>query len=105
MPLKQGSSHETVGENIKTEMEHGKPQPQAVAIALKEAGLSNQQKDDVADYQNVTVGAQSLADIQAQADRIWRTGTASPSNEPPHPEPAPVQVYHDSMAKKASPGR
>jgi hypothetical protein len=42
MPLKEGSSHEVVGENIKTEMAHGKPQAQAVAIALKEAGLSNQ---------------------------------------------------------------
>jgi hypothetical protein len=42
MPLKQGSSREVVSQNIKTEMAHGKPQEQAVAIALKEAGLSNQ---------------------------------------------------------------
>lgn len=42
MPLKEGSSREVVGQNVKTEIEHGKPQQQAVAIALKEAGLSNQ---------------------------------------------------------------
>lgn len=45
MPLQEGSSREVVGENIKTEMQHGKPQKQAVAIAMNKAGLSNQ--DDV----------------------------------------------------------
>ena len=40
MPLKEGSSREVVGENISTEMGAGKGQEQAVAIALKKAGLS-----------------------------------------------------------------
>ena len=35
MPLESGSSREAVSHNIKTEMEHGKPQKQAVAIALR----------------------------------------------------------------------
>ena len=34
MPLIKGSSRESVSRNIKTEIEHGKPQKQAVAIAL-----------------------------------------------------------------------
>lgn len=38
MPLKRGSSNKTVSQNIKTEMAHGKPQKQAVAIALRVAG-------------------------------------------------------------------
>lgn len=40
MPLKRGTSKDTVSRNIKTEMKHGKPQKQAVAIALNQARKS-----------------------------------------------------------------
>lgn len=40
MPLKKGSSKDTISKNIKTEMEAGKPQKQAVAIALNTARKS-----------------------------------------------------------------
>jgi hypothetical protein len=39
MPLKSGSSKETISKNIKTEMKAGRPQKQAVAIALRSAGV------------------------------------------------------------------
>jgi len=38
MPLKKGASKKVISSNIKSEMKAGKPQKQAVAMAMKTAG-------------------------------------------------------------------
>ncbi len=44
MPLKKGKSDAVVSENIRREMHAGKPQAQAIAIALSKAGRSKKTK-------------------------------------------------------------
>lgn len=43
-PLKTGSSKKVISQNIKIEMKHGKPQRQAVAIALSKSRQYGKQR-------------------------------------------------------------
>lgn len=44
MPLESGRSNAAVSHNIKTEVEAGRPQKQAIAIAMRKAGRMTKRK-------------------------------------------------------------
>ena len=65
MPLKEGSSQETISGNIKREMESGKPQKQSIAIALDKAG-----KSDNAEPEEGQMAQGDVRAIMAMAQKI-----------------------------------
>lgn len=48
MPIKSGTSEEVISNNISKLMDEGVPQKQAIAMALRSAGESGEEKDDEA---------------------------------------------------------
>jgi len=44
MPLKKGKSQKVISQNIRTEIEAGRPRDQAIAIAMSKAGKKRKKK-------------------------------------------------------------
>ncbi len=82
MPLAKGSSEETVSKNISELKASGRPEKQAVAIALKEAGRSNQDErpgDETGpSYLPATITARELNEQNRQR---WKGGSLGPTRD------------------------
>lgn len=74
MPLESGKSREVISHNIETEREHGKPEKQAVAIAMSKAGKSKS-KDGILNWAggnrtlSPTIAGGKTLDPKANANR------------------------------------
>jgi hypothetical protein len=79
MPLAKGSSKKTVSKNIKTEMKYGKPQKQAVAIAMKTAGKSK----GSATSSSRNKGQRAAAVNKGQMGAVKKTAKATKSTRKP----------------------
>jgi hypothetical protein len=66
MPLEKGSSKAAIAHNIATERSAGKPEKQAIAIAMSEAGKS---RDEAPAAMPTT--AMSVADINKKNEEYW----------------------------------
>lgn len=53
MPLKKGSSRKAIPSNVRAEVHAGKPQKQAVAIAMRKAGKPKADKWGPSDWQQM----------------------------------------------------
>lgn len=68
MPLEKGGSRAAVSKNIETEMAAGKPQKQAVAIAMKTAELSSKDESPVG---SLPFGQQTIHDYAVAQRKAW----------------------------------
>ena len=66
MPLKSGSSDETISANIAQLVSEGYPQDQAIAIAYREAGRSNQER--LEDWTQTTVAPDGSVSVTSDPE-------------------------------------
>lgn len=112
MPLEPGKSKGAISHNIATEIEHGKPQEQAVAIAMHKAGVPKPGGDVVSgptpqltaveqelndtqspmeelmaqphqDAESIIPTTMTLADINERNRRLWNGQWQSGTSKPP----------------------
>jgi len=89
MPLKEGSSSETIGENISELVHSGRSQKQAIAIAMSKAGKSNQDQ-----FPNPPTAALGAASQIAPAGLQMPTRTEGSVDEGGMTAPSIAPIVH-----------
>lgn len=80
MPLEHGAGRQAISNNIRTEIEHGKPQKQAVAIAMRVAGKSRSD-GRMLDCEKLDAVASALDSLSRRFDALARRdGGDEPGN-------------------------
>jgi len=106
MPLKPGSSQETISHNISEMVHHGHPQNQAIAAAMRSAGKSNQPDDAPVEDQgqgaiSVLPETVTAATINQQNRKYWgQQDTDNPANA--DDEHVGFQKLEHEIAEKGS---
>jgi hypothetical protein len=91
MPQVKGKSKKAIARNIRTEMHAGKPQDQAVAIAMSKAGKSNKAR--------TKTGSASVSKVNA-----GRRGTSTGSRRGAVPGKAVSAAHKSSNANRTKTG-
>ena len=103
VPLKEGSSQETISENIKTEVEAGKPQKQAEAIAFSEAHKSKG-ADAMTEEEKKAKDAKDMAEKEEKEskDKAAKDAEEKEEKEKAAKDAAEKEAKDEEMKEKAA---
>lgn len=103
MPLETGSSQEVISRNIATEIRHGKPRDQAIAIAMHVAGKSRSDEDPLGAKLDAIMTACDRLDSRLDAMERYDGGDEPGEGKEPYGDTRYADPGYQSDKKKRYP--